>query len=218
MVLSSDKETESDNVGLHPRKRQNTVFVPKLLGVIGDVLGDGFSAPGWKEIVVVPSSSKTSPSPFIDLLTTDPSVCSVLGGALGVSGGFPSSEIPYMVEKMRTTSHPVDSKAYVPGWAVTKDSLLSEDIATWEWSYYTHPSATMKLLAAQLGVHMAGDLRYAATQTSTHMVAAADRFCRHGINETQLKTSQDGVASLWGEFRYSEAECRRLSKKYYIVA
>lgn len=45
MVLSSDEDTESDGVGLRPRKRRNTVFVPKLLVGIGDVLGDGFATP-----------------------------------------------------------------------------------------------------------------------------------------------------------------------------
>ncbi|CAI9280661.1 unnamed protein product [Lactuca saligna] len=44
MVLSSEEEIESDDVSLHRRKMQNMVSVPNLLGDIGDVLGDGFSA------------------------------------------------------------------------------------------------------------------------------------------------------------------------------
>ncbi|CAI9286898.1 unnamed protein product [Lactuca saligna] len=59
--------------------------VPKLLGGIGDVLDDGFSTLGQKERAVMPSSSKASPSPFVDSLTVDPDAYSVLGGALGVS-------------------------------------------------------------------------------------------------------------------------------------
>ena len=98
-LLSSDQETESDDVGLRPRKRRNIVYVPKLLGSIGDVLSNGFAKPGRKEIVVVPNSSEISTSLFIHSLTTDPSTCSVLGGALGMSGGIPSSDTPYMVEK-----------------------------------------------------------------------------------------------------------------------
>ncbi|CAI9273926.1 unnamed protein product [Lactuca saligna] len=112
------------------------MYVPNLLGGIGDVLGDGFATLGRKEIVVVPSSSETSSSPFIDSVTANPGACSVL-------------------------------RAYVPGWVVIKDSLLLEDIAAQEWSYYAHPPATMKLLAAQSAARMAINHQYAAAQTST---------------------------------------------------
>lgn len=213
-MLSLDEETKSDDMGLRPQKRRNTASMLKLLGGIGDVLGDGFATPGRKEIVVVPSSLETSPSSFIDSLTADRGACSVLGGALGVSRGFPSSDTPYMVEKLRTASHPLASKAYIPGWAVTKDSLLSEDITAQECSYCAHPPATIKLLAAQSGARMAENLWYAAAQASALMVVVADRVCRPGINKTQLKTSQDVVASLRVEHLDSEAERRRLSEQY----
>lgn len=49
VVLSSDEETDSNAVDLCPHKRRNTVFVAKLLGGIGDVLGDKFSVPVQKE-------------------------------------------------------------------------------------------------------------------------------------------------------------------------
>lgn len=166
----------------------------------------------------MPSSSETSPSPFIDSLTVDPGACSVLGGALGVSGGFLSSDAPYTIEKMRTASHPLAFEAYISCWAVTKDSLLLKDIAAQEWSYCAHPPATMKLLVAQSSARMVVNLRYATAQTSALMVVAADLICRHGINETQLKTLQDVVASLKGELRDSEAERRRLFEQYCIVA
>ena len=87
------------------------------------------------------------------------------------------------------------SEAYVPGWAVSIESLLSEDTSTQEWFYRAHPLATMKFLADQSGAHMADDLRYAVAQTSALMVATTDRVCRHGINKTQLKSLQDVVAS-----------------------
>ncbi|CAI9281100.1 unnamed protein product [Lactuca saligna] len=97
------------------------------------VLGDGFDM-AERKVAVVPTSSETLPSLFVDSLTADLGACSVLGGAMGVLRGFPSSDTPYMVEKIRTSSHTLASEAYVPGWAVTKDSLLSKDIAAQEWS------------------------------------------------------------------------------------
>ncbi|CAI9292829.1 unnamed protein product [Lactuca saligna] len=48
VVLLSDEEIKSDDVGLRPRKMRNTVFVPKHLGDIRDVLGDGFLCSGRK--------------------------------------------------------------------------------------------------------------------------------------------------------------------------
>lgn len=56
------------------------------------------------------SSLKESPSPFIGLLSVD----------LGSSS---------MVDEVRTTCHSLASEAYAQSWAVTKDSLLMEDIA-----------------------------------------------------------------------------------------
>ena len=43
---SLDEDTESDDVGLRPRKVRKTVFVTKLLGGVGDVLGDKFYVHG----------------------------------------------------------------------------------------------------------------------------------------------------------------------------
>lgn len=115
VVLSSDEETESDKAGLHPHKMRKTVSVPKLLGGIGDVLSNKFVVTGKKEIVVVPSSLKASPSPFTGSLSVDPGSNSVLGGALGVSGDSSSSDKPTMVDEMRITSQPLSFEAYAPG-------------------------------------------------------------------------------------------------------
>ncbi|CAI9287408.1 unnamed protein product [Lactuca saligna] len=95
---------------------------------------------------------------------------------IGCAWRFSPSNIPYMVDEMRIASHPSALEAYILGWAVTKDSLLLEDIAAHEWSNCVHPPATMKLLAAQSGVHMAGDLRYAAIQTSALWLLPLIRF------------------------------------------
>lgn len=98
MVLSSDEETESDDAGLRPRKMCKTVFLPNLLGGIRDVLGDKFVVPGQKDITVVPSSSKASPSSFTGLLSVDPGSSSVLGGALGVSeDSSPVDNLPWLM-------------------------------------------------------------------------------------------------------------------------
>lgn len=48
VVPLSDEETESDYAGLRPRKVRKTVSIAKLVGGIGDVLGDKFSVPGQK--------------------------------------------------------------------------------------------------------------------------------------------------------------------------
>lgn len=112
----------------------------------------------------------------------------MLGDALGVSEDSSPLDNPSMVDEMRTSSHPLALEAYAPGWAVTKDSLFSEDIVAHEWSSCVHPSAMAKLVAGQLGARMADDLRYATAQAPALMVAAADRVCRSGINETMLKT------------------------------
>ncbi|CAI9294432.1 unnamed protein product [Lactuca saligna] len=79
VVLSSNEETESDEMGLRPDKMCNMVSIPKLLGVITDVLGDNFSVPRQKEIVVVPIFLKTSPSLFTSSPSVDPSSCYMLG-------------------------------------------------------------------------------------------------------------------------------------------
>ncbi|CAI9298003.1 unnamed protein product [Lactuca saligna] len=134
VVLSSDEETKSDDAGLRP------LFVP-----------------GQKELVVVPSSSKASPSLFTGSLSVDPGSSSMLGGAVGMLGDSSPSDNPSMGDKVKNVSHPLAFEVYAPSWAVTKDFLLSEGIIAQEWSSYAHPPATMKFLAAQSGARMADD-------------------------------------------------------------
>lgn len=45
MASSSEKETKSDDVSLCPRKVHRTVYVARLLGGIGGVLGSKFFVP-----------------------------------------------------------------------------------------------------------------------------------------------------------------------------
>ncbi|CAI9291816.1 unnamed protein product [Lactuca saligna] len=194
MVMSSEEETKSYDVGLRPRKMCNTVSVAKLLGGIGDVLGYKLSMLGQKEKVVVPSSLKKPHSMFIGSLQFILVLVPCLGGILGVSGDSSPSNKPSM------------------------GSLLSKYIVTLDWSNCAPPPATMKLLVAQSGACMPGELQCVAAQTSTLMVVAANRVLHFGINEVQLKTLQDDVASLREELRDLEAERPLLSDQNCIVA
>ncbi|CAI9279784.1 unnamed protein product [Lactuca saligna] len=190
MMLSLDKETESDVAGLRPRNMHQTVSMAKLLGVIGDVLGDRFFIPGRKEKEVVTSSSMTQPFPFTSLLSFDLSFGSVFRSALGSPRGSSQPEKHTAVNKIRTTSHTLSFEAYASGWAITRDSLLLEDITASEWSSCAHPPATMKLLVGESSTRMASNLLYPATQAFALMFAFADQVFRTSMNETQLKAKQ----------------------------
>ncbi|CAI9287425.1 unnamed protein product [Lactuca saligna] len=211
-------ETESDDEGLHPCKVRRTVFMAKLFGGIEGILGSKFSVPGKKEGGVVPSSSMTPPSSFTGSLSVDPDSIFVHEGALDSPGGPFQPGNPSLVSETGTSFHPISSKSYAPDWAIGRNSLLSEDIATQEWSCCTHPSSTMNLLASHSSSRMDGDLRYVAAQTSTLMVAAVDRVCHAGANEKQSKALHGFVASIREELHDSEAEHRALSKHNCIKA
>ncbi|CAI9291367.1 unnamed protein product [Lactuca saligna] len=77
VVLSSDKETESNDAGHCPRKMHKTVSIAKLLGGIDNVLGDRFSMPGQKEKEVVPSfqSHRLCHLPVYSQLISVPAPC-----------------------------------------------------------------------------------------------------------------------------------------------
>ncbi|CAI9303314.1 unnamed protein product [Lactuca saligna] len=105
VVQSTDEETVSDDASLRPRKMRKMVSMPKLLGGIRDIISDKFVVPGQKQIAVVPSSLKESPSPFTSIFSFNLGSNSVLGGALGASGYSSPSEKPSMVDEMRTVSH-----------------------------------------------------------------------------------------------------------------
>ncbi|CAI9298177.1 unnamed protein product [Lactuca saligna] len=76
----------------------------------------------------------------------------------------------------------------------------------------------MNSLASQSSARMAGDLHYAATQTSALMVAATDRVCCANVNEKQLKTLQGVMTSIREELYDSEADHRVLSEQNCFVA
>ena len=116
VVSSSDKETESDDASLRPRKARRTVSMAKLLGGIGGVLGDQFYVPEQKEIVVVPNSPEASPSPFVGSLLVNLGSDSMSGGAPSLPGGSFQREKPSLVDEIGTSSHSLYFEAYAPGW------------------------------------------------------------------------------------------------------
>ena len=85
-MLSSDEEIESDDAGLHPRKRHNTVSMAKILGGIGDALGDKFSVPIQKKEMVVPGSLILPHPPLTGALSTDLGSISMFRSMLGFHG------------------------------------------------------------------------------------------------------------------------------------
>ncbi|CAI9275791.1 unnamed protein product [Lactuca saligna] len=125
---NSDEKAESDDAGLRPHKMHKTVSVGKLLGGIDDILGDKFFVTGQNERVAVPSSSVTPPSSFTGSFPDDFGSSSMFGGISGSLKGSYQPERPARVGEVGTTSHSLSFEAYAPGWAITKDSLLSEDI------------------------------------------------------------------------------------------
>ncbi|CAI9294038.1 unnamed protein product [Lactuca saligna] len=110
VVSSSDEETESDEASLHPRKTYKTVFVAKLLGGIGDVLGEKFYVLRQKGRMVVPSSSLTPPSPFTGSFPVDLRFGSVFGGVSSSPKGSSQQERPTMVGEVGTTSYSLFSR------------------------------------------------------------------------------------------------------------
>lgn len=132
MVPSLDEEIKSDDAGLRSRKARRIISVARLLGDIERILGGPFSVTEQKEIVVVPSSLEASPPPFTSSPLVNLGSDSISGGAPSSPGGSFQCEKPSMVDETRTLSHSLSFEAYAPGWAIARDSLLSEDTTAQE--------------------------------------------------------------------------------------
>ncbi|CAI9298593.1 unnamed protein product [Lactuca saligna] len=128
-IRAPSEETESDNAGLHPHKVRRNVFMVKILGGIRGILGSELYVPGYKEGVVVPSSSMPPTLSFTCSLSIDLDSVFVLVGALGLPRGPFQPGKPSPVGETGTSSHPLSSEAYAPDRVIGRDSLLSEDIA-----------------------------------------------------------------------------------------
>ncbi|CAI9285184.1 unnamed protein product [Lactuca saligna] len=126
---------------------RRTVSVAKLLGGIRGIVGGQFFVPEKKEIVVVPSSSKASPSLFVGSPLVNLSSSSMFGGVPSSPGGSFQREKPSLIDEIGTPSHSLSFEAYASGWAITIDSLLSKDTTAQEWSRCTHPPVTMSSIA-----------------------------------------------------------------------
>ena len=87
MVPSSDEETESDDVGLRPRKVHMIVSTSRLLGSIGDVLGSTVPASMQRNKVVIPNSVMSHPLSFTTTSPIDLRSDSSVGSALGSPQG-----------------------------------------------------------------------------------------------------------------------------------
>ena len=81
---------------------------------------------------MVPSSPEASPSPSVGSPLVNPGSGSISGGAPSSHRGSFQCEKPSLVDETGTSFHSLSFEAYVPSWAVTRDSLLSEDATTQE--------------------------------------------------------------------------------------
>ena len=94
MVPSLNEETESNDVCLRPRKVRMTVSMSGLLGRMGDVLGNKFSASVQKNKVAIPDSATSPPPTFAIVSPIDLRSDSTFGSALGSPGGSIRSKKP----------------------------------------------------------------------------------------------------------------------------
>ncbi|CAI9279939.1 unnamed protein product [Lactuca saligna] len=111
-----------------------------------------------REVVVVPSSPGATPSQFAGSSLVNLGPCFVAGGAWSSPGVSIQRENPSLINETWTLSHSPSFEAYTPGWVITRDSLLSEDTTTKDWSWCAHPLAKIGSIVVQLSVGMAGDL------------------------------------------------------------
>lgn len=97
---------------------------------------------------------------------------------------------------MGTAPNSSRSEANAPRWAITRQSLLSDDTNAQEWSAYAHSPVTMTFLAQKYGAQVVGDLRFTAAQASALMVVAADRVCRIGVTDAWLRPLRNIIVNL----------------------
>lgn len=158
----------------------------RLLGGIEDILEGQFSMPEQREMVV-PSSPGASPSRSADSPLVNPGSDFVSGGAPSSPGGSLQRVKPSLINEIGNLSHSPSIEAYAPGWAITKDSLLSEDNTTQEWSRCAHYLAPMSSLMGQSRALMADEIFYDTAHNFSLMVAAADWVCLASVSQGQLK-------------------------------
>ncbi|CAI9303979.1 unnamed protein product [Lactuca saligna] len=96
---------ESNDASLRPRKARRTVSVARLLGDNGGILKGQFSMLGQKEIVVVPSSPRASPSRIVGSSLVIPDFSSMHGGASGSPEDSCQRRKPSMIDGTRNSSH-----------------------------------------------------------------------------------------------------------------
>ncbi|CAI9265868.1 unnamed protein product [Lactuca saligna] len=97
VVPSLDEETESDDVGVCPRKAHRT-----------------------KEIVVLPCSPEASPSPFVVSPLVNLGSDSMSGGAPSSHGGSFQQKKPSLFDQIGTLSHSLSFEAYASDWMLEK--------------------------------------------------------------------------------------------------
>lgn len=114
-------------MGLHPRKVHRIVSMVWLLGSTGDVLDKNFAAFMQKDNVVIPDSTMSPPPLFTTAFLIDLSFDSTFESALDSPGGSIQPKKPLVEGEIGTAHRSSSSKAYVPGWEITGDSLLSDD-------------------------------------------------------------------------------------------
>ncbi|CAI9281465.1 unnamed protein product [Lactuca saligna] len=216
---------EGGNVGSHGSASPSQPTVVAISPVHSPVaVPSGFPAGAQVERSNAPTRKKRSmrvvPSSEEEIESDDAGLCPrkarrivSMARLLGCIGDILSGQfyVPKQREVVVVPSSPGASLsrsvgsplAYALGWAITRDSLLSEDTTAQEWSRCAHPPATMSSLVGQSSDHMADDLCYATTQTSSLMVATVDQVRLADVGQGKLKVVQGALAGMRKEVRDS---------------
>ena len=106
---------------------------------------------------------------------------------------------------------------YVPGWGITRESLLSQHATTYDWGCHAFPPATIEALALLSNSHLSNNLLCAAVQVGPYVTVTVSSLRQGSSSSSELASVKVEQDELRARFLELGGRKRSFEKRYDLL-
>lgn len=111
----------------------------------------------------------------------------------------------------------VTPDVYLLEWALTRDSILSQNYVSYEWSHHVVPLTNIEALELLFNSHMANNLQYVVTHVSPYLVVVYRHLHHMSSDLAELTIIKDECDEFRERVMGLEEEKRKFKECYDLL-